>query len=40
MNVGQTQYEVIRKTAKKKSNYRLKVWREDHEVAIRKGKGG
>jgi hypothetical protein len=40
MNVAQTQYDVVRKAGKNMCNFKLKVWREDHEGAIRKGKGG
>lgn len=40
MNVAQTEYDVIKKVARKVCNWRLKYFEEDHEGAIRKGVGG
>lgn len=40
VNVAQTEYDVIKKVARKVCNWRLKYFEEDHEGAIRKGVGG
>jgi len=37
INVGQTEYDVIKKVARKVCNWRLKYFEEDHEGAIRNG---
>ena len=34
MNVAQTEYEVIRKVARKVCNWKLKFFEEDHEGAV------
>lgn len=37
INVGQTEYDVIKKVARKICNWRLKYFEEDHEGAVRNG---
>ena len=40
INTACTQYDVIRKTARKVCNFKVKEWDEDHEGAVKKGEGG
>ena len=40
MNVYCTEYEVVKKVAKRVSNFKLKELEEDHEGAVVKGQGG
>lgn len=40
MNVAQTEYDVVRKVAKRVCNCKLRYFYEDHEGAYRKGEGG
>jgi hypothetical protein len=40
INVAQTEYEIIKKAARKVCNFRLKNMREDHDGAIFRGEGG
>ena len=40
MNVFCTEYEVVKKVAKKVCNFRLKEIEEDHEGGVIKGVGG
>lgn len=37
INVGQTEYDVVKKVARKDCNWRLKYFEEDHEGAVRNG---
>ena len=37
VNVGQTEYDVIKKVARRNLNWRLMYFEEDHEGAIRNG---
>ena len=37
INVGQTEYDVVKKVARKICNWRLKYFEEDQEGAIRNG---
>lgn len=38
--MGQTEYDVIRKVARKVCNWKLKYFEEDHEGAVRNGESG
>lgn len=40
INVSQTEYDVVKKVAKKDLEWRLKYLEEDHEGAVKKGEGG
>lgn len=40
INVGQTEYECVKKVARKICNWRLKYFQEDHDGAIRNGETG
>lgn len=40
INVSQTEYDVIKKVARKVCNWRLKYFLEDHDGAVLKGEGG
>ena len=40
MNVYCTEYDVVKKVAKKVMNYRLKEIEEDHDGGVHKGVGG
>jgi hypothetical protein len=40
MNVYCTEYEVVRKVAKKVLNYKIKEIEEDHDGGVHKGVGG
>lgn len=40
MNVACTEYDVVKRVAKKNQGFRLKLYDEDHEGAIIRGEGG
>jgi len=40
INTACTQYDVVRKVARKMCNFKIKEWDEDHEGAVKKGVGG
>ena len=40
MNVACTEYDVVKRVAKKLQGFRLKAYDEDHEGAIVRGEGG